>query len=133
MKRLAGCCLLKCRALAQNLICFFGRLRAPAKLQIGIPSMTIQSRLPETKDELPKEILDLGHILGTLPATYQKEVAPVFQKLADSMQRRRRILSLVQEALSQLRLDIKYLMFDLEVTKEERNELRRQLEEREKF
>ncbi len=33
------------------------------------------------------------------------------------------------KALSQLRLDIKYLMFDLEVTRQERDELRERLEE----
>jgi hypothetical protein len=45
------------------------------------------------------------------------------------VRRRRRILELVQEALSQLRLDIKYLMFDLEVTRKERDELKAQLDE----
>jgi hypothetical protein len=34
----------------------------------------------------------------------------------------------VQEALSQLRLDMKYLLFDLEATRRERNEYRRCLE-----
>jgi hypothetical protein len=48
----------------------------------------------------------------------------------ESIRRRRRILTLVQEALSQLRLDIKYLMFDLEVTRKERDELKQQLEDR---
>ena len=42
--------------------------------------------------------------------------------------RRRRILNLVQEALSQLRLDMKYLIFDLEATRRERDEYREQLE-----
>jgi hypothetical protein len=35
----------------------------------------------------------------------------------------------VQDALSQLRLDMKYLMFDLEATRRERDELRRKTEE----
>jgi len=35
--------------------------------------------------------------------------------------RRRRILYLVQEALGQLRMDMKYLMFDLEATRRERD------------
>jgi len=35
--------------------------------------------------------------------------------------RRRRILNLIQEALSQLRMDMKYLMFDLEATRRERD------------
>ena len=43
--------------------------------------------------------------------------------------RRARIIELVQEALSQLRLDMKYLIFDLEATRRERDELRQQLDE----
>ena len=43
--------------------------------------------------------------------------------------RRRRILSLVQDALGQLRLDMKYLAFDLEATRRERDEFRRKWEE----
>ena len=49
--------------------------------------------------------------------------------MVDSTRRRRRILTLVQDALSQLRLDMKYLMFDLEATRRERDDYRRQLEE----
>ena len=49
--------------------------------------------------------------------------------MVDSNRRRRRILLLVQDALSQLRLDMKYLAFDLEATRRERDEFRRKLEE----
>ena len=49
--------------------------------------------------------------------------------MLESTKRRRRILGLVQDALSQLRLDMKYLMFDLEATRRERDELRRNREE----
>jgi len=38
--------------------------------------------------------------------------------------RRKRILELVQEALSQLRMDMKYIVFDLECTRRERDELK---------
>jgi hypothetical protein len=37
----------------------------------------------------------------------------------------------VQDALAQLRLDMKYLMFDLEATRRERDDYRQKLEERE--
>ena len=50
-----------------------------------------------------------------------------YEQVVDCVRRRRRILSLVQEALAQLRLDIKYLMFDLEVTRKERDELKAEL------
>ena len=49
--------------------------------------------------------------------------------MVESTKRRRRILTLVQDALSQLRLDMKYLMFDLEATRRERDDYRLKLEE----
>jgi hypothetical protein len=49
--------------------------------------------------------------------------------VVESTRRRRRILGLVQDALSQLRLDMKYLVFDLEATRRERDDYRRQLDE----
>ena len=51
--------------------------------------------------------------------------------MIDSTRRRQRILALVQEALSQLRLEMKYLVFDLEATRRERNRYKETLEGRE--
>lgn len=84
-------------------------------------------RLPADDDEMPQELLDLGRQLTALSGPRQSELLHSYQRVVDSIRRRRRILSLVQEALSQLRLDIKYLMFDLEATRAERDELREQL------
>lgn len=47
----------------------------------------------------------------------------------DSYERRGKIMQLLQEALQQIRLDIKYLQFDLEATRRERDELKRRLGE----
>jgi hypothetical protein len=85
------------------------------------------SRLPAADDELPQELLDLGRQLAAFSGPRQPELMHSYQRLVDSIRRRRRILSLVQDALSQLRLDIKYLMFDLEATRAERDALREQL------
>jgi hypothetical protein len=87
------------------------------------------SRLPDTNaDELPRELVELGKRLSALSTAEQGELSQLYNQVVESVRRRRRILSLVQEALSQLRLDIKYLMFDLEVTRQERDALREQLE-----
>ncbi len=86
------------------------------------------SQKPETnsvsnakQDELPKDVLDLIHQIQTLPANQQMALKPFVDRVAENTKRRRRILSLVQEALSQLRLDMKYLVFDLEATRRERD------------
>ena len=86
-------------------------------------------RQHRTSDQLPRELIELGRQIAALPESGQRQLEPSYNLVVDSV-RRRRILALVQEALAQLRLDIKYLMFDLEVTRRERDELRQELEER---
>jgi hypothetical protein len=80
-------------------------------------------------EDLPADILDLAAALEHLPAEHRGRIEPLFARVLESTKRRRRILGLVQDALSQLRLDMKYLMFDLEATRRERDELRRKTEE----
>ena len=80
-------------------------------------------------EELPREITDLVRAIGELPVEVREQLDPVLSRVVDSSKRRRRILQLVQDALSQLRLDMKYLMFDLEATRRERDDYRRKVEE----
>ena len=90
------------------------------------------STTPQTitpTDELPKDVADLAAAVSALPAEQRSRLEPLMFRVVDSTRRRRRILNLVQEALSQLRLDMKYLMFDLETTRRERDQLQSQLEE----
>ena len=91
------------------------------------PARILKSAAPV--DELPREILDLVESIGQLPPEQRAMVEPMMTRVVDSTKRRRRILSLVQDALGQLRLDMKYLAFDLESTRRERDEFRRKLEE----
>ena len=92
--------------------------------------MTSQSRIPESvSQELPRELIDLARNIAALPIEQQLELEVTYNQVVESVRRRRRILALVQEALSQLRLDIKYMMFDLEMTRRERDELREGLGE----
>lgn len=82
-----------------------------------------------TNDEIPHEMLDLAAAINSLPETYKTELEPFITRVLESTRRRRRILTLVQDALSQLRLDMKYLAFDLEATRRERDDYRQKLEE----
>ncbi len=86
--------------------------------------MTMKSRLPNSQEnDLPRELIDLANEIAQIPGPIRRDLDTAFSRVVDAVKRRRRILGLVQEALSQLRLDIKYLMFDLEVTRKERDEL----------
>ena len=89
----------------------------------------IHSRVKRPSAEpLPKDLVELASAIASLPATHRDQIGPIYQRVVASTKRRQRILALVQEALSQLRLDMKYLLFDLEATRRERNEYRRCLE-----
>jgi len=75
--------------------------------------------------ETPTEMKELMGAIAQLPDCTQ--LAGPVARLIDSLNRKKRILTLVQEALTQLRLDIKYLLFDLESTRRERDEYKAQL------
>ncbi|MFN0017332.1 MAG: transcriptional regulator [Pirellulaceae bacterium] len=87
--------------------------------------MSTTSTVNQT-DELPKDVADLASAIAALPAEQRSRIEPLMFRVVDSTRRRRRILNLVQEALSQLRLDMKYLVFDLEATRRERDALKPQ-------
>ena len=90
------------------------------------------SRVPKIvkpeSEELPTDIVELGAVIATLGEAERRAIQPLFTRVLDSTKRRRRILGLVQDALSQLRLDMKYLMFDLEATRRERDDYHARLE-----
>ena len=83
----------------------------------------------DTTDQVPADLQKLSLALQSIPDEYAMQLAPLLDAVVESTKRRRRILTLVQEALGQLRLDMKYLMFDLEATRRERDEYRLKLEE----
>lgn len=95
--------------------------------------MSDSERFHLDETDLPGEVTDLANeLIDCSPALDENQTARLgskFGRVVEMVNRRRRILHLVQEALSQLRLDVKYLMFDLEVTRRERDELQSRLEE----
>jgi hypothetical protein len=91
------------------------------------PSPAINPSL--NPNDIPRELEALVEVVQKLPEEYRQMIEPALTRVVDSNRRRRRILSLVQDALSQLRLDMKYLAFDLEATRRERDDFRRKLEE----
>lgn len=75
-------------------------------------------------DTLPVEINELLVKVALLPDEHRESIESSVDRVIEMTKRRRRILVLVQEALGQLRLDMKYLMFDLDATRRERDEYR---------
>jgi len=91
--------------------------------------MSDTSRTASTADQLPADFVRLQAAIAALPGPYRESIEPLLDRVTESTKRRRRILTLVQDALAQLRLDMKYLMFDLEATRRERDDYRQKLEE----
>lgn len=82
-----------------------------------------------TTEDLPTDLLELSALVANLSPEHRDRLEPVLTRVMETTRRRRRILNLVQDALGQLRLDMKYLVFDLEATRRERDDYRQQLEE----
>jgi EAL domain-containing protein (putative c-di-GMP-specific phosphodiesterase class I) len=92
-------------------------------------SAEVHSLADEKNDGIPADLLELTQAIEQLPVEQRIRLLPALRRVTESSVRRRRILSLVQEALGQLRLDMKYLVFDLEATRRERDEFLQKLNE----
>jgi hypothetical protein len=67
----------------------------------------------DTSRELPKDLVELIRASNTLSDKDKAYLAPHLDAVVDS--------TMLQDALGQLRLDMKYIMFDLEATRRERD------------
>jgi hypothetical protein len=74
------------------------------------------------------ELAELLRLVDDLPAKYRPNFYKVLDRLAACLERRQRMLGYVQDSLNQMSLDLKYLIFDLEATRRERDEYRNLLE-----
>jgi len=96
-------------------------------------SSNAEASLPDTRQIIENEIaelVDFLHLVDTLPIEYRADFYKALGRLVDGFERRRSIFHYVQETLSQMSLDLKYILFDLEATRRERDNYRRQLDER---
>ena len=78
--------------------------------------------LSDSNEQLPNNVQQLIQAVDRLPAPHQQEISGLLDSVIESTTRRRQVMPLVQDALSQLRLDMKYLVFDLEATRRERDQ-----------
>ncbi|MDR1483891.1 MAG: transcriptional regulator [Planctomycetaceae bacterium] len=72
-----------------------------------------------------READDLSELLcfiDALPAESRSGFYNVVNRLVDGVERRQQILTVLHESLIQMSLDLKYLIFDLEATRRERDE-----------
>jgi hypothetical protein len=81
------------------------------------------------REEIPQEILDLRRRLEVLPKALREDLLPLCEKVTKLSRMQSRLVQIAQDVVDQLQLDNKYLLFDLEATRRERDDYRRQLEE----
>ena len=74
------------------------------------------------------ELTELLLLVDHLPSEYRSDMYRVIDRLAACFERRQCMLGYIQDTLNQMNLDLKYLIFDLEATRRERDEYRQMLE-----
>jgi HEAT repeat protein len=72
-------------------------------------------------EELPKDLVALIEKIAQLPDEHRRHLMKEMDDITESIMRRRRILKLVQVSLEDIRLNMNYLMFDLDATRRERD------------
>ena len=81
------------------------------------------------KDQVPQELMELRSHLGALPLHWREKLLPLCERVGQFSRLQGKLVKIAQEAVDQLQLDVKYLLFDLEATRRERDELRQLLDE----
>lgn len=93
--------------------------------------MVMTNPLPLTwrKDEVPEDLAMLRFHIDQLARCTRDKLLPLCERIAHFTQLQSRLVEIAQDAVDQLQLDVKYLQFDLEITRKERDDLQRQLRE----
>lgn len=79
------------------------------------------------KDQIPSELIELRTEIENLPLHLRQKMLPLCERLYHFSRLHSRLLRIAQEAVDQLQLDAKYMQFDLEATRRERDELLREI------
>jgi hypothetical protein len=90
--------------------------------------MAKSARPSEKKDETPPEVLELCKQVELLPHASRDKLAPLCDRIAYFVQLQGRLIRIAQDAIDQLHLDNRYLLFDVEATRRERDALKQELE-----
>jgi hypothetical protein len=93
------------------------------------PIMSEAVRSPLNQEEVPQELLELRIRVELLPELMRQKLLPLCDKLQQVSRLQTRMVRIAQDAVDQLQFDVKYLLFDLEATRRERDAYRKRLEE----
>lgn len=71
---------------------------------------------------MSQEIDVLKVAVEQLPYPYRANIMPLVDQVSEKYEVRHKLLKMIQEALAEIRVNLKYLQFDLEATRRERDE-----------
>jgi hypothetical protein len=79
------------------------------------------------KEQVPQELDELRQYLNQLPLPWRERLMPLCERVGHYTRLQSRLIRMAQDTVDQLQLDVKYLLFDVEATRRERDELLREL------
>ena len=85
-------------------------------------------RLACPREQLPQELVELQRQIDQLPRSLVDRLGPLVDKVCYFTRLQGRLIQIAQEAVEQLQLDVKYLLYDLDCTRRERDALKQELE-----
>ena len=72
-------------------------------------------KLEWRKDQMPAELVELRSHLDKLPLVVREQLIPLCDRVGHYTRLQGKLVRIAQDAVDQLHLDIKYLLFDLEI------------------
>jgi hypothetical protein len=82
----------------------------------------------ERTSDLPPEVVELRRQVDMLPRASRNRLVPLCERVAHLVYLQAGLLRVAQDAIDRLHLDNRYLVFDVEATRRERDALRQELE-----
>jgi hypothetical protein len=79
--------------------------------------------------QLPRDLVELRTHLDHLPLQLREKLITLCDRVGHYARLQSRLVRIAQDAVDQLQLDVKYLTFDVEATRRERDDLYQQLRE----
>lgn len=86
--------------------------------------MTDPAKKEWRKDNVPSELVELRNHLDQLPHYLRQKLIPLCDRVGHFARLQGKLVKIAQDAVDQLQLDVKYLLFDLEATRRERDEMK---------
>jgi hypothetical protein len=78
---------------------------------------------------LPRDLIELRTHLDHVPLQLREKLITLCDRVGHYARLQSRLVRIAQDAVDQLQLDVKYLNFDVEATRRERDDLFQQLRE----